>query len=56
MRRVALSLAMLPLGAGLIGLAAREGTAGSGVREGGTFRISFRFLDYVDPALALFRA
>jgi peptide/nickel transport system substrate-binding protein len=47
-------LALLALGAGLIGLAAGRGTAGSEMRTGGTFRISMfpQFLDYVDPALS----
>jgi ABC-type oligopeptide transport system substrate-binding subunit len=52
MRRVALSLAMLALGAGLIGHAAAPGAAGSGIREGGTFRISLPGVDFVDPALS----
>jgi peptide/nickel transport system substrate-binding protein len=43
---------MLALGAGLIGLAAGRGAAGSGIREGGMFRISLVGVDSVDPALA----
>jgi peptide/nickel transport system substrate-binding protein len=53
-RLLLLPLALLALGAGSLGVVAREGTTGSGVREGGTFRISFRFVDFVDPALAYF--
>jgi peptide/nickel transport system substrate-binding protein len=54
MRRVALALAMLAVSGALLGLAAGRGAAGSDVREGGTFRISFaaNSLDYVDPALS----
>jgi peptide/nickel transport system substrate-binding protein len=47
-----LALAMLAVSAGLIGLAAGRGTAGSQIREGGTLRVSMIGIDYVDPALA----
>jgi peptide/nickel transport system substrate-binding protein len=43
---------MLSLVAGLIGHAAAQGAGGSGVREGGTFRISLPGVDFVDPALS----
>ncbi len=46
------ALAMLAVGAGVIGFAAGRGTAGSQIREGGTFRASIPGIDYVDPALA----
>ena len=52
MRRVALSLAMLALGAGVIGHAAAQRAAGKGIREGGTFRIAQPGVDFVDPALS----
>ena len=55
--RVLVSLAMLVLGIalGASALAMPGANAGPGaVRKGGTFRISLRFLDSVDPALAYF--
>ena len=55
MRRAALALAILAGGVGLLAAAsARGGEAGSSIREGGTFRVSFwsSDFDYIDPALS----
>ena len=54
MRRLVLSVVMLTLGAGLFAAAAHDSEAGSAVRNGGTFRISFQQgrVDSVDPALS----
>jgi peptide/nickel transport system substrate-binding protein len=55
MRRAALSLAMLALGAGLLASAAAHGGDARGsIREGGTFRVSWQanFFDHIDPAIS----
>jgi peptide/nickel transport system substrate-binding protein len=55
MRRAALPLAMLAVGAGLLAsAAARGGDSGESIRNGGTFRVSFwaSDFDHIDPALS----
>ena len=49
--RIALSLVMLLAGAGLIAAAALAGESRPLTRKGGTLRIAFARLDYIDPAL-----
>lgn len=51
-RMLAVGAGLIGLAAGVIGFAADRGTAGSQIREGGTFRISTIGVEYVDPALA----
>ncbi len=53
--RVALSLVMLGLGAGLLAAAAFAATEGAAIRKGGTFRLSAVEFDAVDPAVAITR-
>jgi hypothetical protein len=53
MKRAALPLAMLAVGAGLLAsAAARGGDSGESIRNGGTFRVSFwaSDFDHMDPA------